>query len=103
MPARPATPPRKHDAMETTPTTEEKTHRAHAENVAKLLTMAGQIADFFKAYPEDEAVPAVADHINQFWTGRMREDFLAAYSARPDDLPPLLRRALPRIRRARGS
>ncbi|MBN9457954.1 MAG: formate dehydrogenase subunit delta [Bosea sp.] len=75
----------------------------HAENVEKLRRMAGQITDFFKAYPEAEAVPAIADHINQFWTGRMREDFLAAFSARPEDLPPLLRRALPRIRPARGS
>ena len=75
----------------------------HAENVEKLRRMAGQITDFFKAYPEAEAVPAIADHINQFWTGRMREEFLAAYTARPEDLPPLLRRALPRVRPARGS
>nr|WP_244555686.1 formate dehydrogenase subunit delta [Bosea thiooxidans] len=63
--------------------------------------MAGQIADFFKAYPEDQAAASVADHINQFWTGRMRGDFLAAFTARPEDLPPLLRRALPRIRPGR--
>jgi len=75
----------------------------HAENVEKLQRMAGQIADFFKAYPEEEAAASVADHINQFWTGRMRGDFLAAFAARPEDLPPLLRRALPRIRPGRGS
>ena len=76
---------------------------AHAENIATLRRMAGQIDDFFKAYPEEEAAASVADHINQFWTGRMREEFLAAYTARPEDLPPLLRRALPRVRPARGS
>lgn len=74
---------------------------ARRENVAKLRRMAGQIADFFKPYPEEEAAAAIADHINQFWTGRMREEFLAAYAACPEDLPPLLRRALPQIRRAR--
>ncbi|CAM5773060.1 formate dehydrogenase subunit delta [Bosea minatitlanensis] len=74
-----------------------------AEHLAKLARMAGQIADFFKAYPDAEAVPAVADHINQFWTGGMRDAFIDAYSARPEDLPPLLRRALPLIRPARGS
>ena len=84
-------------------TTEHAGGEQHDENVAKLRRMAGQIADFFKAYPEEEAAASVADHINQFWTGRMREEFLAAYTARPEDLPPLLRRALPRVRPARGS
>lgn len=74
----------------------------HDENIAKLARMAGQIADFFKAYPEEEAAASVADHINRFWTGRMREDFRAAFTARPEDLPPLLRRALPLIRPGRG-
>jgi formate dehydrogenase subunit delta len=76
---------------------------AHDENLAKLLRMAGQIADFFKAYPEAEAVPAIADHINQFWTGRMRDDFRKAHADRPDVLPPLLRQVLPLIRPARTS
>ena len=88
---------------EAVPTTGSARDAAHADNVAKLRHMAGQIADFFKAYPEAEAAISVADHINQFWTGRMREEFLDAYAARPEDLPPLLRRALPRVRRARGS
>ncbi|WP_306224046.1 formate dehydrogenase subunit delta [Bosea beijingensis] len=74
----------------------------HAENVEKLRRMAGQITDFFKAYPEAEAAHSVADHINQFWTGRMRGDFLAAFANRPEDLPPLLRHALPQIRPGRG-
>lgn len=74
----------------------------HAENVEKLRRMAGQIADFFKAYPEAEAAASVAGHINQFWTGRMRGDFLAAFADRPEDLTPLLRHALPQIRPGRG-
>lgn len=73
-----------------------------ADNVEKLRRMAGQIADFFKAYPEAEAAASIADHINQFWTGRMRGDFLAAFANRPEDLPPLLRHALPRVRPGRG-
>lgn len=74
----------------------------HAENVEKLRRMAGQIVDFFKAYPEAEAAASVADHINQFWTGRMRGDFLSAFANRPEDLPPLLRHALPQIKPGRG-
>lgn len=70
---------------------------------AKLARMAGQIADFFKAYPEEQAVGAIADHINQFWSRRMRADFLAAFTAESAELTPLLRQALARIRRAPGS
>lgn len=88
--------------MEDTLTTGPEAADHHAENVAKLRRMAGQIADFFKSYPEEEAAASVADHINQFWTGRMRGDFLAAFASRPEDLPPLLRHALPRIRPGRG-
>ncbi len=61
----------------------------------KLARMAGQIADFFRAYPEEEAAAAVADHINRFWTRRMRAEFLA--SAAPAD--PLLARAIVLVRR----
>jgi len=83
-------------------TTEHPASEQHEDNVAKLRRMAGQIADFFKVYPEEEAAASVADHINQFWTARMRGDFLAAFAARPEDLPPLLRRVLPRIKPGRG-
>jgi formate dehydrogenase subunit delta len=74
----------------------------HPDMAAKLRHMAGQIADFFKPYPEAEAVAAIADHINQFWTGRMRATFLTAFAGRPEELPPLLRGALPLIRPARA-
>lgn len=39
----------------------------------KLVRMANQIADFFKAYPEDQAVAGIHDHIVAFWTPKMRE------------------------------
>ncbi|QCI67040.1 formate dehydrogenase subunit delta [Phreatobacter stygius] len=65
---------------------------------AKLAHMAGHIAEFFKSYPEDQAVAAIADHINQFWSWRMREDFVTAF--RPDDpaLAPLVAKALAGIK-----
>jgi formate dehydrogenase subunit delta len=68
----------------------------------KLARMAGQIADFFKSYPDDQAVPAIAEHINQFWSRRMRADFLSAFDAGSDDIQPLVRAALPAIRPVRG-
>jgi formate dehydrogenase subunit delta len=39
--------------------------------------MANQIGDFFKAYPEAEAVPQIALHIRKFWDPRMRKAILA--------------------------
>lgn len=69
-----------------------------SEHLAKLRQMAGQIADFFASYPEDQAVASVATHINKFWTARMRDDFLAAAQAGTLDLPPLVAKAAIQIR-----
>ncbi len=43
----------------------------------KLIRMAGQMADFFRSQPDMPPEQAVAEHINRFWTYRMRRDFLA--------------------------
>ncbi|KRE11125.1 hypothetical protein ASE63_20610 [Bosea sp. Root381] len=67
-----------------------------------LARMANQIADFFKSYPDEQAVPAIADHINQFWSRRMREDFVTAFNGQSEGIQPLVRAALPAIRRAPG-
>jgi formate dehydrogenase subunit delta len=65
---------------------------------AKLAHMAGQIADFFRPYPDDVAIAGIAEHINLFWTPHMRETLLARF--RPDDpaLPPRVGQALSLIR-----
>lgn len=79
----------------------ETTARDHAgENLAKLAFMANQIGDFFKAYPEAEAAAAIADHINQFWTKRMREDFRTGFEADATALSPLVRQARDMVRPA---
>ncbi|HEY3997464.1 MAG TPA: formate dehydrogenase subunit delta [Candidatus Xenobia bacterium] len=41
----------------------------------RLVHDANQIAAYFAAYPHDEAVQGVADHLNRFWERRMREAF----------------------------
>lgn len=75
--------------------------RDHAgENLAKLAAMANQIGDFFKSYPDEEAIPAIADHINQFWTKRMREDFRAGFETDASVLSPLVRQARAKVRPA---
>ncbi|HRO16010.1 MAG TPA: formate dehydrogenase subunit delta [Paracoccus sp. (in: a-proteobacteria)] len=42
----------------------------------KLIRMATQIADFFRSQPDLVPEQAVAGHINDFWTYRMRMDLL---------------------------
>jgi formate dehydrogenase subunit delta len=69
---------------------------------AKLLRMAREIADFFHAYPHDQAVESVAGHINKFWTPKMREDFLAAAAEPGQSLPPLVSAALHKIKRRKA-
>lgn len=60
----------------------------------KLVRMANQMADFFRAYPEAEAVAGIGGHIAAFWTPRMRAA-LASCAARGDaTLDPLVLRAL---------
>jgi formate dehydrogenase subunit delta len=38
----------------------------------ELVRMANQIADFNKAYPREEALRGVEEHIRAFWDPRMR-------------------------------
>lgn len=55
----------------------------------KLARMANQIAGFFRAYPEPQAVAGIHDHIAAFWSPRMRADldaFIAADSGACDPL-----------------
>lgn len=57
--------------------------------VEDLVRMANQIADFFGAYPEEEAVPGIAGHIRDFWTPAMRAGLAAHVAAGGAGLRPL--------------
>ncbi len=58
----------------------------------KLAHMANQIASFFRSYPEDEACAGIRDHIQAFWTPRMRHMLLA--DGPGETLDPLVVKAL---------
>ena len=68
------------------------------DEATRLAHMSSQIATFFQAWPEDQAVAAIAGHINQFWAPPMRRDFVTLFGDDPAPLHPLTRRALPLIR-----
>jgi formate dehydrogenase subunit delta len=62
-----------------------------------LVRMVNQICDFFDAYPEDEAVAGVEEHLRKFWDPSMRAQLLGARSQLAQRLKPLARRALEQL------
>lgn len=63
-------------------------------DMAELVRMANQIADFFAAYPEDEAVAGIEQHIRDFWTRNMRDEMAAHVAAGGEGLRSLAFKAL---------
>jgi formate dehydrogenase subunit delta len=64
----------------------------------KLVSMANQIAAFFKAYPEEDAVIGVRDHIASFWTPGMRRTLEYRVQGDPSGLEHLVVVAMTRPR-----
>jgi len=57
-----------------------------------LVRMANQIAAFFKAYPEEEAVSEIAKHLKSFWDPRMLSSLIQSVESKTgvSDLDPLV-------------
>ena len=66
----------------------------------RMVTMANQIATFFRSYPHEEAVEGVATHIRQFWDPRMRRTLLAHVEAGGEGLETLVLEAVSRLKQA---
>jgi formate dehydrogenase subunit delta len=66
----------------------------------RMVTMANQIAAFFRSYPHEEAVESVATHIRQFWDPRMRRTLLAHVEAGGEGLEALVLEAVGRLKQA---
>jgi formate dehydrogenase subunit delta len=58
-----------------------------------MVRMANQIADYFRAYPEAEAVKETAKHIKSFWEPRMKQALQAHLAAGGDGLSELASKA----------
>jgi len=57
----------------------------------RLIRMANQIAAYFSAYPHDEAVAGISEHLKLFWEPRMLvgiKDHIAHGGAGLNDLVP---------------
>lgn len=58
-----------------------------------LVRMANQIAAFFAAYPEEEAIASTAGHLKNFWEPRMRAELVAHVEAGGEGLSDLALKA----------
>ena len=66
-------------------------------NRARLIHDANEIARYFAAYPREEAIDGIADHIRKFWDPRMRRELLAILGAGEEALHALVREAAARL------
>ncbi|MFT3973496.1 MAG: formate dehydrogenase subunit delta [Amaricoccus sp.] len=57
----------------------------------EIVRMANDIANFFVAYPHEEAVAEIAQHIRDFWDPRMRRAMSEHLAAGGEGLEPLAR------------
>ncbi|MBB05647.1 MAG: formate dehydrogenase [Pseudooceanicola sp.] len=64
----------------------------------KMITMANQIATFFDSQPGPDQAARVADHINDFWEPRMRQQLAAHCAEGGTGLSPLVMDAMKDIR-----
>lgn len=62
-----------------------------------MVHKANSIAQFFAAYPHEEAVTGVADHLRKFWEPRMRRQLFAYIDAGGAGLHALVPEAARRL------
>ncbi len=67
-------------------------------NDGKLIRMANQIADYYKAYSHEEAVEGVGKHIKSFWTRKMCAELIARIEASDPSIHALVVDAAGRFR-----
>lgn len=64
----------------------------------KMVTMANQIATFFRSQPGEDQAVRIADHLNDFWDPRMRVQFLGYVEAGGEGLDPMVVEAARSVR-----
>lgn len=64
-------------------------------HIERLVKMANDIGDFFKAEPDrEEAIQGITHHIQRYWDPRMREQILEYLRLDGSDLDEVVREAL---------
>ena len=65
-------------------------------NIEHLVTMANQIGDFFKSYPDPElAKQDIVNHLQRFWASSMRKQLIEhVLQQQGTGLQPIVREAI---------
>jgi formate dehydrogenase subunit delta len=64
-------------------------------DIGHLVTMANQIGDFFKSYPDTEqAKKDIVMHIKRFWALNMRLQLIEHAQASAEGLAPMVKEAV---------
>jgi formate dehydrogenase subunit delta len=67
--------------------------------IDKLVRMANQIGDYFKAMPERDAVNGAADHLRLYWTPKMVGEIIAYVESGQAGLNAIAARAVGELKR----
>jgi formate dehydrogenase subunit delta len=67
--------------------------------IDKLVRMANQIGDYFRAMPENEAVNGAADHLRLYWTPKMVGEIIAYADSGHSGLNATAARAVAELKR----
>ena len=65
---------------------------------ARLIAMANQIGQFFRARGDEAMVAGVEDHLRKFWDPRMRREIIAVLEGGGAGLDPNTREAVARLK-----
>ena len=68
-------------------------------NIATLVRMANDIANFFRAQGHDRAVVGIANHIRLFWEPRMKKHIFEEIEKDGEGLTPLALEALQKLKK----
>ena len=67
--------------------------------IEKLVRMANQIGDYFKAMPDNEAVNGAADHLRAYWTPKMVGEIIGYVDSGRSGLNAVAARAVAELKR----
>jgi formate dehydrogenase subunit delta len=65
---------------------------------ARLIAMANQIGQFFRAQGNAAAVEGIEDHLRKYWEPRMRREIIAVLETGGAGLDPNVREAVARLK-----
>ncbi len=71
-------------------------------NINRLIEMANDIGNYFKAEPDQqEAVNGIRNHLQRFWEQRMQQQIIEYLDKDGDKLDPLVREAVLQLKESK--